>query len=153
MVGTFAGTPAGIILHGTRSSLPYTQQEEFDATVRYVRAGAGGLGWHVTVGPDMLAEHMPPDRWGWNARGASSRYLAIEFAQASQGGVVLDSQLRAAAWWIWHSARKRWPGLPLTATSLVNHSDLPEGIADGKTDVQPRGQHSVRDRLLKLLET
>jgi hypothetical protein len=141
----------GIILHATRSGTGRGQIEEYDGTVRYVRDGAGGLAWHVTVGPDRVAMHMDSDVWGWNAREHSSNMLAIEIAQSNLGGEIDDATLRAVAWWILNVARARWPTLRLDAAGFANHSDLPAGVRDGKSDVEPRGQHGVRDRLLRVL--
>jgi hypothetical protein len=148
VVGQFFHTPAGVILHGTRSGQPYTVPEEYAATLRYVRAGASGLGWNVTVGSGVLALHINPAAWGWNARGASSRYLAAEFAQANLGGFVTDQQIDAFCWWVVNVARKVWPALPLV---FPNHSDLAEGIQDGKTDIEVRGASTVRSRILARL--
>lgn len=133
--GRFSTPPQGVILHGTRSGEPYDTYQEFEATVNWVRSGAAGLGWHATIGDDEIAIHLQPDEWGWNARGASSQYLAVEFAQAGSDDEITDGQVRAFCWWLGR-VRLRWPRLPRAA--LIAHSELPEGIADGKTDVYPR---------------
>ena len=100
VAGFFSSAPRGIILHGTRSTRDYDELREYEAPVRWVRPGAAGLGWNVTVGPDRIAEHLSPRQWGWNAREHSSDYLAIEFAQSRPGAAISDRQVRAAAWWI-----------------------------------------------------
>jgi hypothetical protein len=149
--GNVAGSlsrPRGIILHATRSGVAhYDATEEYDATVRYVRNGAGGLGWNVTVGPGRLAIHMSPRQWGWNARGASSQYLAIEFAQSQLGRAILDSQIEAAAWWIAAHVLPAWG--TNVVQSLPEHRELAEGIADGKSDVG--ADQRVASRLLARL--
>lgn len=122
--------------------------QEYEATLRYVRSGAGGLGWTVTVGDGVLAIHMTPKQWGWNARSASARYLAAEFAQANLGSPITDGQISTFCWWWVNVARQHWPSLPM---HFPNHSEIPEGIADGKSDPEPRGEHTVRDRILARL--
>lgn len=146
--GRYASTPVGVILHGTRSGQPYTTDQEFAATIRYVQAGASGLGWSITCGNGVIAVHMTPQQWGWNARSASSKHLACEFAQANIGDPITDAQIDAFCWWFLNVARAAWPNLP---KAFPNHSELPEGIADGKSDVEPRGEHAVRDRILARL--
>ena len=135
-----------MILHGTRSGRDWTTAEEFAATCRYVSGGAGGLGWHATISDNELAIHLPPHHYGWNARAASGRYLAVEFAQPTADRAISDAQVAAFVWWF-ALARVDWPDLPLV---FPMHSELPEGIADGKSDVFPRGSYraaELRDRI------
>lgn len=148
--GDFSGTPLGVILHSTRSGQAFGIQQEFDATVNFVRNGADGLGWNLTVGDLVIATHLEPRAWGWNAREHSNKYLAAEFAQARHGGLISDGQVSAFCWWFMHVARAAWPNLP---AEFPNHSDLPAGIRDGKSDPEPRGQHSLRDRILVMLRS
>lgn len=148
VAGQFATTPQGVILHGTRSGQAWSVDQEYQATRRYVLAGADGLGWNLTVGDGIIAVHMSPREWGWNARQHSAAYLAVELAQARLGDGITDGQIDAVCWWWTTVARAIWPDLPAT---FVNHADLPAGVVDGKTDVEPRGQHSVRDRILARL--
>lgn len=148
IAGTYTSMPVGVILHGTRSGQDYSVEQEYQATLNYVRSGASGLGWSVTIGDGKICEHMTPRYWGWNARGASSKHLAAEFSQAKLGGAITDGQIDAFCYWFLKVARGTWPALPM---AFPNHSELPEGIADGKSDVEPRGSHSVRDRILARL--
>ncbi len=141
-------TPVGVILHGTRSGQDYSIEQEYRATLNYVRSGASGLGWTCTIGENAIALHMTPRYWGWNARSASQRHLAVEFAQAKLGDEITDKQVSNFCWWFLNVARETWPNLPM---AFPNHSDLPEGVQDGKSDVEPRGEHSVRDRILAAL--
>lgn len=132
--GAFSGTPAGVILHGTRSGRDWTLYEEYSATLRFAESGAGGLGWNVTIGDGMRYEHINPGWWGWNAREHSSQYLAAEFAQAQRGDPITDGQVGEFADWFVKVARKRWPELPLV---FPEHYELPAGQRDGKSDVDP----------------
>ena len=134
--GRFGAAPHGVILHATRSGKAQSANDEFTATCGFVKGGAAGLGWHITVGPGVIAVHMSPQEWGWNARSQSRDYLAIEFAQGTINDAITDDQLDAAAWWIEHVALHAWPDLPHV---LAHHSEIPAGIVDGKTDVYPRG--------------
>lgn len=149
--GAFGTTPAGTILHGSRSGRRWGMPTEYDHCRSYAASGIE-LGWNLTVGEDAVSAHMPPDRWGWNARRASSRYLAVEFAQANLGDPITDGQVRAFCWWIVAVARKRWPGLP---ANFPTHAEVEQrgetGAIDGKSDVEPFGRHSVRDRVLARL--
>ena len=148
IAGSFTIPPMGVILHGSRSGQPYTVEQEYMATVNHVRNGANGLGWNITVGNGVVCEHMTPRYWGWNARGASNRHLAVEFAQANLGDLITDAQIDAFCWYFTNVMKVAWPGMP---RAFPYHSELPEGVADGKTDPEPRGEHSVRDRILARL--
>ncbi len=146
--GTFQVQPQGVILHGTRSGQNYTTRQEYDATVNYVKNGAGGLGWSATIGDDVIALHLLAGEWGWNSRAASSKYLAVEFAQATVDREISPAQVKVFAWWFLNRARVAWPNLPLT---FPTHAELPEGQADGKTDPMPRGDpraDQLRARIL-----
>lgn len=136
-----------MILHSTRSGQNYNTTQEHNATVNYVKSGADGLGWTATIGDGVICYHMSLDEWGWNARAASSKWLAVELAQAKLDGPILDSQIEAAAA-VWIEARSIWPSLPL---KFINHSDLPEGIADGKSDVCRRGDSTITGKVESLL--
>jgi len=137
-----------VILHATRSGQAWSLDQEYRSTINYVQAGASGLGWNVTIGNGVIAVHMSPREWGWNARQHSSHYLAVELAQGRLGDPITDIQVDCFCWWFLTVARKVWPGLPM---EFPNHADLPAGVADGKTDVEPRGVHTVRDRILARL--
>jgi hypothetical protein len=93
------------------------------------------LGWNATIGNDRLALHMPMKQWGWNARGCSSVYLAVELAQPLESFDITDGQVRAFAEF-WRLARMAWPNLP---AYFPTHSELDGtrayGPTDGKTDV------------------
>lgn len=148
MAGSFATTPFGMILHGTRSTQPYSVDREYMATLNYIAVGAGGLGWNATVGNGVVCLHMALDQWGHNAREHSSHWVAVEIAQALLGWEVTDSQIEGVAW-LWVQCREKFgERFPLR---FVNHSDLPAGVRDGKTDIEPRGYHSVIDRVTERL--
>lgn len=138
--GAFAATPRGVILHGSRSGAPNTTHQEFVGTARYATVEPNGLGWNATVGSDEIAIHMAYNRWGWNARAASSHYLAVEFAQAHVSDPIDDGQVRAFCWFF-AGARKTWLGLPATFPTHAELDGTPEygGYLDGKTDVFPKG--------------
>lgn len=125
--------------------------DEFSATANWAQAGANGLGWNVTIGDDVIAEHLPLDSWGWNARAASQWYLAVEFAQPSLADQISNAQVRVFAWWVRERALKRWPAMPLT---FPTHAELEAsgatGKKDGKTDVFPDG-NALRARIMAAL--
>lgn len=135
------------MLHGTRSGQPYDPDREFNGTLNYVRNGADGKGWNVTIGPGIYSQHMAPNQWGWHVGSNSSRFIGIEFAQGQLDSIITESQIQTAAWWLLNVAKKQWPNLNLSASGFVNHSD----IDAGNTDVELRGVYTVRDRLLEYL--
>lgn len=132
--------PQGVILHGSRSgSATNTTAQEYLGTARYAVNEPGGLGWNATVGDDQIAVHMGYDQWGWNARGCSPVYLAVEFAQAVEARSISDAQVRAACWFF-QQARARWPNLPANFPTHAELDGTPAyGQRDGKTDVFSRG--------------
>lgn len=136
VAGTFAHKPSGIILHGSRSGQQWSIGSEFDSCRNFAAGGAGGLGWNVTVGQDEYSVHMTARQWGWNARSpASQTLLAVEFAQAQLVDPITDAQVRAFVHWYEHEVVPVWGALDLSAdAALPMHSELPAGMADGKTD-------------------
>lgn len=142
--------PRGIILHGSRSGAlgppsPAGRHKEYIGTANYAVNEPGGLGWNATVGEDEIAVHMAFNRWGWNARGCSSLYLAVEFAQPLESWPITDAQVRAFCWFF-GEARKMWPALP---ASFPTHAELDGttlyGTYDGKTDVFSRDSPQTED--------
>jgi hypothetical protein len=153
VAGVFAAPPRGIILHGSRSGRSQPVDLEFDGTRRYAVNEPNGYGWSATVGEDAVSIHMAPDQWGWNARGASSHYLAVEFAQGTGSDPITDGQVRAFCWLVRAEWVPRWPALPID--HLPTHAELDGtpiygGQYDGKTDVFSRGARAadkLRDRI------
>ncbi len=141
--------PLGCILHGTRSGIAkHSVTDEFEATCRYVTGGSMGLAWNVTIGEDAIAIHLPPSEWGWNAREASSQWLAAEFAQPTSGDAITDGQVRAFAWWMSDVVRPVWPRIEY---NFIGHSELPAGIRDGKNDPFPMGSAKLDELRRRLL--
>lgn len=143
--------PKGVILHGSRSVVNRSVHDEFIGTANYAHFSPLGLGWNATIGPDEIALHMPHDAWGWNARGCSQLYLAVEFAQAHVTDPIDDGQVRAFCWFF-GEARKRWPNLP---AYFPTHAELDGtveygGYHDGKTDVFPKSSQDTTDLRVRI---
>jgi hypothetical protein len=155
VAGRFDRTPLGVVLHGSRSGVEgRSSAAEFNGTVDFAGRGANGLGWNATVGDAQLALHMGLHEFGWNARGCSQLYLAVEIAQATAAGRISDPQVESIAHFV-HLATKVWPDLPL---NFPTHAELDGsrayGTFDGKTDVFPRGDDradELRARILAAL--
>ena len=127
--------PDGFLLHGSRSGVPQTSMQEFWATVHWAQSGANGLGWHATIGPGVVAVHMRPSQYGWNAGDpASYRYIAAEFCQPNYGDPIEDEQIEAYCWWVLNEVLPVWPDIPRV---FVHHAQLEQGNRAGKTDVYP----------------
>lgn len=148
----FLSTPKGFILHGTRSTGNWGIDKEFDVTVNYVQGGAGGLGWNATVGNNEIAIHGPATHWGWNARKASSQYLALEIAQPTAAYDVTPEQINTIAWYV----RTQAPHVP---HYFPSHAELERwgetGQIDGKSDVFPFGDprmEQLRSAIVALLD-
>lgn len=141
-----------MILHGSRSGRPQPTHDEYVGTARYAAVEPNGLGWNATIGSDEIALHIPLSHWGWNARAASSHYLAVEFAQPTVNDPITDGQVRAFCWW-YGEAKQRWPAL---SKSMPTHAELDGsveygGYYDGKTDVFPKGDHRTTDLRQRIL--
>ncbi len=141
IAGRYTSKPVGVILHGSRSGVAGRSVEaEYHGCRAYAASGIE-LGWTATVGNDAVSLHMTPAHWGWNARAASSRYLAVEFAQPTVADMITDGQVRAFCWWIQHIALAQWPALDIA--NLPTHAELEAwgqtGARDGKTDCYPVG--------------
>ena len=138
--------PRGLVLHGTRSGVPKTIHDEYDgtrdwATHALVHDPVNGdyyLGWHVTVGEDEYSVHMTAREWGWNCGGDSMYRFAIEFAQWDVSQAITDRQVRTAARAIKNELLPQWGPYDWSdPNAMKGHSELPQGIRDGKTDTFP----------------
>lgn len=155
--GSFQTTPSGVILHGSRSGIPTnTIDQEFVGTANYAQNPTHDLGWNATIGNDEVAIHIPPLQWGWNARRASSRFLAVEFAQPLVTSPISDGQVRAFCWLYTMHFRRVYPKLPY---ALPTHAELDAqgvtGTHDGKTDVFPYNSvytERLRERIGRTLQ-
>lgn len=151
--GRFASVPKGIILHGSRSGRAGNPKAaEYLGTARYEISNPAGLGWHATIGEGVVAVHMTPQEWGWNARAASDDYLAVEIAQATVDEPITDGQVMALADWIRTRVLPVWPTLPMHFPSHAEVEASGEtGQHDGKSDVFPRGDRRMDDLRARLL--
>lgn len=150
--GTFSQQPMGCILHGSRSGIvgrPVYQ--EYVGTAGYEQNNAAGLGWNATIGPLRVAVHLSPRQWGWNARAASTRYLAVEIAQPTVDTPVSDEQVEAfCTWWEQH-VLPVWPNIPANFPSHAEVERAGEtGAYDGKTDVFPVGDARMDELRLRI---
>lgn len=149
MVGTLIN-PQGIIVHGTQSGLARPRLEEYNSTVNYVRSGASGYGWNVTIHEDRYCKHFSTRQWGWNARYHSGSYVAAELVQAQIDDLITDGEIDLFVHWFNAEVLPVWPNIPRV---FIMHSELEAGIADGKTDAAKRGQRAdaLRARILERL--
>lgn len=155
--GHFTSVPKGVILHGSRSGVAGNPKDkEYLGTARYEVANTDDLGWNATIGENRVAVHLTPQEWGWNARGSSDNWLAVEIAQATVDEAITDAQVVALADWIKTRVLPAWPNLPMMFPSHAELDGTPEyGPKDGKTDVHPKGSAAMEDlrgRLMKALE-
>ena len=163
-LGSFASTPRGVILHGSRSGQAgNSRHAEYIGTARYEQSnrqqsaeGPWKLGWSATIGEGVVAWHMEADQWGHNASAASRLYLGVEFAQAVEAWPITDAQVEAfAAFFL--RCRQRWPNLPM---HFPTHAEVERsgeaGAVFGKTDVFSFGSprtDELRGRILARLRT
>lgn len=144
--GTFARQPLGCILHGSRSDVAgRSPGQELASTITWARTNPKGLGWNATGGPDVYVTHLPASQWGWNAYEASALWLAYEFTQPTILDPITDAHVRAFVTWWQRAVLPVWPGLEPTLATLVCHSELPEGIREGKTDTFAKGDPLIAD--------
>lgn len=156
IAGKFQSLPKGVILHGSRSgSSKATVGQEFSGTAAWAQNSSHELGWNATIGSDAVAIHIEPQFWGWNARKASSVYLAVEFAQAVEDWEITDAQVRAFCWYFLKRLRDKWPNLP---AYFPTHAEVEKawetGAFDGKTDVFSSKERSdaLRARISRTLQ-
>lgn len=115
--------PQGFLLHGSRSGLDRSENDEFWSTVRYAQAGGGpqGLAWHCTAMSGKAAYHMSPRQWGWSAYEASKHYIAVEFSQPRLGDYISDESIDAFCYYVRLDVLPVWPDIPRVA---ICHSEL-----------------------------
>lgn len=154
--GRFAATPKGVILHGSRSGRAGNPLDaEYKGTAGWEVNNPDDLGWNATIGEGRVALHLDPREWGWNARAASDKYLAVELAQPTAGDVITDGQVAAFADWVKTRVLPVWPKLPLVfPTHAEVEASGETGKRDGKTDVYPVGDSravALRGRIMAAL--
>lgn len=154
--GTFARQPSGVILHGSRSGVENrARRQEFDGTRAWARNNPNGYAWHVTVGELEYSAHMELRQWGYHAAEHSDEYLGAEFAQPTIAYAITDEQITAFAHWFRTQVRVVWPGLDLRdspAVRLPMHSEMAQGIRDGKSDAfLPHSSQAVELRTRVLM--
>lgn len=137
----------GILWHSSRSSVRRSTLQEFNGTRGYAAAGAAGLGWHLTVGDNMISVHLPLDMWAYHAREVSYTRVGIELAQSMPDQAISDAQLDAAFWWIRNELVPFWGarGYQFDPGNYEFHSTSAPGIRDGKSDPFPRGSASLAE--------
>lgn len=157
-MGHVAGwmVPEDVLLHASRSGQPNDAETEYHGTVGWVSRGTNGfIAWNATAGPGLVSVHLDPWSWGWNARGASDSYYAIEIAQANLGDPIDDETVLAVAWIIRHEALRANPDMPLRMPTHAEIDGVETGAYDGKTDPYRRGDpqaDELRARIRAALE-
>lgn len=152
VAGRFRGTPQGCILHGSRSGRSQPTHDEFVGTAAWAGSNPAGLGWSATIGSDEICVHMDVGQWGYNARSASSHYLAVEFAQPTVNDEISDGQVDAFCWWWLNEVEPVWPGI---ARNFPTHAEIEArgetGFHDGKSDVYPAGDERADELRARIL--
>jgi hypothetical protein len=148
--GAFTTAPIGVILHGSRGGAADTATE-YRGTVNWAAGNPDGLGWNATIGEQVFCVHLPATLWGWNARGDSSRYLAVEFAQPALSDPITDGMVAAFCAWFLAEVIPAWPALWPPALELPMHSELATGAADGKTDAYLASSAEADDLRARIL--
>lgn len=153
--GRFDAMPKGVVLHGSRSgSAGNPKQKEYLGTARYEQSNTLGLGWHATIGENVVAVHLTPQEWGWHALQASKVYMGVEFAQATVDEPITDAQVNAFCAWFKKYVAPAWPSLPL---HFPSHAEVDREFnqQQGKTDAFPFGDprmDDLRGRIMAQLE-
>lgn len=123
----------GCVLHSTRGNAK-DPQAEYDLTVSYFASSSSQVSAHAVVAQSGdITECVDPTLEAWHARSYNRTHLGIEFVQQKQYDPITDAQYNSAAWWL--VQRSKEFGFPLDTTTLVEHKDIPPGIAVGKTDI------------------
>lgn len=153
--GSFAATPRGIVLHGSRSgNASNSQLAEYRGTANWEVNNPNGLGWNVTIADYRVAEHIDVRHWGWHAKSASQFYLSVEFAQPTVNHAITDAQVDALADWIKTRVTPVWGNLGWHYPTHAEVQASGEAGDSGNTDVYPLGDprlDALRNRLYQLL--
>lgn len=151
--GTFSGTPNGVILHGSRSGVAGNPKaSEYTGTANYEVNNTADLGWNATIGENIVAVHLTPKEWGWNARNSSQKHLAVEFAQATVDEPLTDAQVDAFVAWLKERVLTVYPDLPLAFPTHAELDGTAEyGTYDGKSDAFPKGDARTDDLRARIM--
>ncbi len=149
--GTFAAMPRGVVLHGSRSGKPGNPKAtEYLGTARYEVNNNVGLGWHATVGENVVAVHLEPTEWGWHALQASKVYLGVEFAQATVDEPITDAQVDAFVAWFTQRVLTIYPNIPW---HFLSHAEVDQefNTNQGKSDAFPLGDVRMDDLRARIM--
>lgn len=143
VAGRFAGTPKGVVLHGSRSGKAGNPLDaEYRGTAAWCVNNPDGLGWHATIGEGRVAVHLDPKEWGWHARSASRHYIGVEIAQPT----VDDDPTPCATATADYIFDRVWPVWG-EIWHFPSHAELEAwgetGQRDGKTDLYPPGDERM----------
>ena len=128
------GVTNGVVLHSTRGRSA-TVEEEFAATLGWFSDPISKVCSHVVIAFDgTIAGVVDPDLVAWHAGSpANETMLGVELVQPYRGDSISAAQYRSLAWWLGQMSSRF--GFPLDAAHLPEHRQIPEGIAEGKSDI------------------
>jgi len=123
-------------LHSTRGGA-VTVEEEFRATLSWFANPASQVSAHGVIAADgTLANVVDPDLVAWHAgSAANTSMLGVELVQPRLGDPITEAQYRTLRWWLLRMGLRF--GFALDHLHLPEHREIPQGIAQGKTDVGP----------------
>lgn len=138
-LGGWRATTRGFVLHATRGGLS-SQAAEYQSCVNWFLNPASQASSTIVIGPDgEITEMVPLERVCWTTGEHNAEYAAVEMAQGRLGEPITEKARASLAWWLHNVFFKKYPNLKPSPTTLPFHSELPQGIRVGKTDLFAKG--------------
>lgn len=98
---------------------------------------------------------VPLDTVCWTQGYLNDRYAAVELAQGKVNGPLTEAQMRSLAWYLRHVFFPAYPSLAPSPTTLPYHSEIQQGISEGKSDLFVRRDPAGiawRNKLIELVK-
>ncbi len=133
------GVTRGFVLHATRGGLS-SQQAEYSSCVNWFLNPVSQASSTIVIGPSgEITEMVPLELVCWTTGEHNAAYAAVEMAQGHLGEPLTDAARNSLIWYLRERFFKKYPQLVPSAATLPFHSELPQGIRVGKSDLFARG--------------
>ena len=137
--GGLRSTTKGFVLHATRGGLS-SQEAEYSSCVNWFLNPASEASSTIVIGPSgEITEMVKLPVVCWTTAQHNAEYAAVEMAQGKVNEPLTTAAVDSLVWYLKNVFFKNYPNLTPSAITLPFHSELPQGISAGKSDLWTRG--------------
>lgn len=125
----------GVVIHSTRGGVD--DSGDYARTIGWFSSAQSGVSAHRVIGrlPGEHCQMVADDNIAYHAGEHNAEWVGIEFCQEMSttpfSSWQVETGARVVAAWF-----KRW-GIEASSETICAHSEMPQGIRQGKTDPGP----------------